>query len=142
MDSPHNQVIMELLFLLCQWHVLAKLRLHNERTLKFLEDTTILLSTQFRKFQVETCAKIKTMELPKEAEARARRTAAKASAHPQPASVGDPSIPVPIGGPSARRQKTFNLSTYKYHSLGDYTANIVRYGTTDSYTSEVVRTRS
>src|ERR1700722_11481806 len=42
----------------------------------------------------------------------------------------------PSGG--ARRTKTLNLNTYKLHSLGDYTASIRKYGTSDSYTTEMV----
>lgn len=38
-----------------------------------------------------------------------------------------------------RRRKTFSLATYKHHSYGDYVATIRKYGTTDSYSTEVVR---
>jgi hypothetical protein len=37
-----------------------------------------------------------------------------------------------------RRHKTFNLNTYKLHSLGDYVTSIRKYGTTDSYSTEPV----
>ena len=40
---------------------------------------------------------------------------------------------------NAKRLKAFNLNTYKFHALGDYTATIRRYGTTDSYSTELVR---
>lgn len=40
---------------------------------------------------------------------------------------------------TGRRRKTFNLNTYKIHSLGDYVATIKEYGTTDSYSTEPVR---
>ena len=42
-------------------------------------------------------------------------------------------------GTQGRRLKTLNLNTYKNHSLGDYTATIRKYGTTDSYSTETVR---
>ncbi|KAG6905263.1 hypothetical protein DXG01_003803 [Tephrocybe rancida] len=35
-----------------------------------------------------------------------------------------------------KRKKTFNLSTYKFHALGDYPAMIKQYGTCDSYSTE------
>jgi hypothetical protein len=35
--------------------------------------------------------------------------------------------------------KTLNLDTYKFHALGDYAQMIKRFGTTDSYTTQVVR---
>jgi len=50
-----------------------------------------------------------------------------------PAIVGPKSL-----APSTRRLKTLNLETYKFHSLGDVSATIRKYGTTDSYSTEVV----
>jgi hypothetical protein len=40
---------------------------------------------------------------------------------------------------TTRHKKTLNLNTYKLHALGDYTTTIRKYGTTDSYSTEVVR---
>jgi len=37
-----------------------------------------------------------------------------------------------------RRNKTFNINTYKLHSFGDYVATIRQYGTMDSYSTEPV----
>ena|ERR1700722_16852829 len=48
------------------------------------------------------------------------------------------SVPTEQLGGKARRIKTLNLNTYKLHSLGDYTASIRKYGTSDSYTTELV----
>lgn len=41
---------------------------------------------------------------------------------------------------TARKQKTLNLNTYKFHSLGDVVPTIRRFGTTDSYSTQIVRT--
>ena len=35
-------------------------------------------------------------------------------------------------------KKKLNLNTYKFHSLGDYVATIRLFGTTDSYSTQVV----
>jgi hypothetical protein len=47
-----------------------------------------------------------------------------------------------VAGASEKKKdhlpKTLNLNTYKFHALGDYTRMIRRYGTTDSYSTEVV----
>lgn len=43
---------------------------------------------------------------------------------------------------SGRRCKSFNLNTYKLHSYGDYVDTIRKYGTTDSYSTELVRNTS
>ncbi|KAH6893803.1 hypothetical protein BKA70DRAFT_1534526 [Coprinopsis sp. MPI-PUGE-AT-0042] len=166
LPSPHNEIVMDLLFLLCDWHALAKMRMHHEGTLDLLESATINLGSQFRKFQTETCQQVKTVELQREAQARARRNAAKQTSGPRSKSSPDhnpeadasgdpeantpnnpeadtsstPSANRPASSPSSRRPKKFSLSTPKYHSLGHYAANIRRYGTTDSYTSEIGET--
>ena len=40
--------------------------------------------------------------------------------------------------PYTRRPKVLNLNTYKLHSLGDYPDTIKQYGTTDSYSTQLV----
>ncbi|KAJ3768539.1 hypothetical protein FB446DRAFT_608422, partial [Lentinula raphanica] len=35
--------------------------------------------------------------------------------------------------------KLFNLNTYKFHALGDYPWTIRTFGTTDSYSTQLVR---
>lgn len=141
MPEPHNTIVLDLLLCLSQWHALAKLRMHHEGTLAMLESTTVLLASQFRKFQLQTCDVIKTMELPKETEARSRQAAAKASAKDQNGAQAQ----VRGGGEaskSGQRAKTFNIATYKYHALADYANTIRQFGTTDSYTTEIVSVRS
>ncbi|KAH6884040.1 hypothetical protein BKA70DRAFT_1446082 [Coprinopsis sp. MPI-PUGE-AT-0042] len=74
-----------------------------------------------------------------------------------PSSLSDGEVPLPNRVPSAppssrsgtvktalpsaatRREKKFSLSTPKYHALGHYTESIHTYGTTDSFTSEIVK---
>lgn len=48
----------------------------------------------------------------------------------------DPPQAIPVQ--TSRLKKRFNLSTYKYHALADYSKTIRLYGTTDSYSSERV----
>ncbi|KAI3997994.1 hypothetical protein K525DRAFT_275768 [Schizophyllum commune Loenen D] len=74
-----------------------------------------------------------TVELPKEASARARRDAQKAAT-----AAGQPALlPADIPVPKTRKAKTLNLSTYKFHALGDYVRSIKLYGTTDSYSTQL-----
>ncbi|KAG6906039.1 hypothetical protein DXG01_016189 [Tephrocybe rancida] len=40
------------------------------------------------------------------------------------------------GSKALRKEKTFNLNTYKIHSMGDYVSAIKTFGTTDSYSTE------
>jgi hypothetical protein len=119
---------MRLLFTLAHWHGLAKLRLHTDLTLAILDDETTSLGEQLRHFTTKTCAAFKTEELPREAKARKRRQAKIQAGRTKSGTEGNGSC----------RTKTFNLQTYKYHALGDYVDTIRRYGTTDSYSTEVV----
>jgi hypothetical protein len=113
---------MKLLFTMAHWHGLAKLRLHTDYTLDTLDNLTTILGNQLRDFAENICPKYQTQELPREVGARDRRRAKNKSSDT-------------AGG---RKGKQFNLNTYKFHSLGDYVKTIRTYGTTDSYTTELV----
>jgi hypothetical protein len=121
---PHNDAILDLVFVMGCWHAYAKLRLHTEHTLASFERLTADLGTLLRHFATVTCEAFRTMELPRECAARQRRTAA------------DPMAKASRGGAKA---KTFNLRTYKIHALGDYPKTIRERGTTDNYNSQRVR---
>ncbi|TFK25959.1 hypothetical protein FA15DRAFT_638473 [Coprinopsis marcescibilis] len=71
--AADQEIVLKLLYLCCQWHSLAKLRLHTDYTLNLLQATTAALGNQFRLFVNSTCEAYVTYELPKEAEARQRR---------------------------------------------------------------------
>jgi hypothetical protein len=63
------------------------------------------------------------MELPREIAARQKKSSNSAGAGT---------------GPSGARPKAFNMQTYKLHALGDYVSSIKMFGTTDSYTTQIV----
>ncbi|TEB31567.1 hypothetical protein FA13DRAFT_1590707, partial [Coprinellus micaceus] len=119
LPEPHNTHLMRLLYICTQWHALAKLRLHHDLTLDLLDYTTTRLGAQMRSFNRDTCEKTETRELAKEAEARARREGKGKGK-----------------GTASRKPAKFGIFTIKFHVLGDYSAVIRRYGTTDSYSSE------
>ena len=118
-----------MLFLLAEWHANAKLRLHTDSTLKTLKDLTRTFGFHIRHFSKSICPCYSTRELPREEAARARRRAKKVS---QGQALPSTSTNGPV-------QKLFNLMTYKLHALGDYVYHIVRFGTTDSYSTQTVR---
>jgi len=120
-----------LLFRLAQWHALAKLRLHTEHSLNHLDKASRLLGHQLRKFRDFTCSAFKTMELSSEASARSRQRENKLTL------AGSTSASA--AATTAPREKSFNLTTYKLHALGDYVRTIHLFGTTDSYTTQLVR---
>jgi hypothetical protein len=98
--------------------------MHTEVTLLALRVVTTIFGQQMRRFKSKICDQIKTFELDREVSARARRLARE-----------NPSSPKPTGG---KKQKEFNLHTYKFHALGDYVASILMFGTTDSYSTQIV----
>jgi hypothetical protein len=139
LPAPHDQLVMDLLFTLSTWHACAKLRLHTDTTLAYLDNATKLLGRTIRQFVSITCAAFVTRELPKEEAARSRRRAAAARKdqnQPQkkPAKKTDQSATRPNG----RKRKLLNLCTYKLHALGDYVKTIRLFGTSDSYSTQVV----
>jgi hypothetical protein len=152
LPRKHDKVIRKLLFEFNTWHSLAKLRLHTETTVTDLEHSTTRLGIILRKFEKDVCSAYRTHELPSEEAARVRRQASAAKNGPQSQSnrkrqtlpsalqkkksalskAGSP------GPSSSRRQRTFNLNTYKIHSLGSYARAIHLYGSTDNYNSQTV----
>jgi len=67
------------------------------------------------------------MELSSEASARSQRTLASLTTSASAAAT------------TAPQAKSFNLATYKLHTLGDYVQTIHLFSTTDSYTTQLVR---
>jgi hypothetical protein len=124
LPAPHNNAIMDLVFVMGCWHAYAKLRLHTEHTLASFEHLTADLGVLLRHFSLVTCPAFNTTELPRESAARLRRAANNPSAR--------------AAGSGGVQSKTFNLRTYKIHALGDYPNTIRERGTTDNYTSQRV----
>lgn len=102
-------------------------------SLDILESTTKDLGQRLRDFESATCSAFETRELKREAEARQRRQTKVATEHSAASTPG-----ITYQKNIARKRKTFNLNTYKNHSLGDYVQTIRMYGTTDSYSTEPV----
>ncbi|KIJ10953.1 hypothetical protein PAXINDRAFT_36528, partial [Paxillus involutus ATCC 200175] len=98
-----------LLFLLCHWHHLAKLRMHTDDTLEVMEGVTVRLANHIHAFTTTTCTAFPTKELQHEAESCRRRTTCD-SVHKKAGSHATDS----------HRPKTFNLQTYKLHALRHY----------------------
>ena len=135
--KEHDKTVLDLLFELGTWHMLASLRLQTDSTLRALEDSTTRLGQMLRHFQSTTCNAYDTYELPSEEAARGRHTAAiRAKKHRDGASEDVDNLAK--GAKTWRLQKVFNLSTYKVHALSDYTQAIRLFGTADGFTMRVV----
>jgi hypothetical protein len=106
--------------------------MHTDATLDILSCVTTSLGNSLRTFEEKTCAAFETRELERERAARQRRQEKSAS------SGTSESRRSTAPNSKARKQKEFNLRTYKLHALGDYVDTIRRFGTTDSYSTQSV----
>ena len=116
---------MTLLFLLCHWHGLAKLRMHMDNTLGLMELITVMLGNHLCMFANETCSAFSTKKLRHEAEGWTRH-----QGHETLQKFGNTSSRQKDGQAPTRKAKTLNLQTYKLHALGDYPEQIWTYGDT------------
>lgn len=147
-EEPHNKIILDLLFSLAIWHSLAKLRMHNDSTLKHFEDETQTIGKQLRHFKQTTCSAFRTRELPSEVRKRGRKALKKAATAGIVPSATN-SATEELGESTAcnrvenkpgdePRLKELNLNTVKIHTLGEYVSHIRQFGTTDSYSTQIV----
>ena len=139
LPEPHNKTVLKLLFVLASWHAYAKLRIHTDTTLGFLKEATVSLGRVVRRFRRTTCEAYETKELPKETAARGRRKAAMTAKKSEqsgskPAATENPATEKSV----AARKKQLNINTIKFHSLAKVAENIERFGTTDSYNTQIV----
>lgn len=108
--------------------------MHTEDTLTLLEKATVKIGRELRSFRDSTGVSFTTMELPKETAIRAKRAwdkQASSSQHNRQTQVSS-------AAPASAKVKRLNLSTYKLHALGDYVRMIRLFGTTDSYSTQIV----
>jgi len=107
--GEHNEIIVDLLFELATWHMLASLRLYTESTIRALEDSTGQLGQILWQFQATMCTAYDTYELPSEEAARGCQTAAiGAKKHQDGPSK---SVDNPAKAKKRHVQKVFNLLT-------------------------------
>ncbi|KAF8838018.1 hypothetical protein BDN67DRAFT_885323, partial [Paxillus ammoniavirescens] len=125
LPKPHDSQVQHLLFYLCHWHVLTKLRMHTDYTLAVMKHSTVQLAEEMCKFATETCPAFMTKELCCEAEAPKRREAQGGPVKTAGALAADVCQP-----------KVLNLQTYKLHALGDYHNQIRMFSTMDSFSTQ------
>jgi hypothetical protein len=99
--------------------------MHTESSLRHRDEVTIALTDTLRAFQRSTST-LRTVETPRERAARARRAQDRPlqNRHTNTERLSD--------------VRLLNLTTYKFHALADGPATVRRFGTTDSYTTQVV----
>ena len=73
LPDPHNMAVLDLLFLLCHWYSLAKLRMHTDETLEIMDNVTKSLGNTIHAFKADACPAFRTRELKREAQGHQRR---------------------------------------------------------------------
>ncbi|KAJ3809810.1 hypothetical protein F5876DRAFT_77388 [Lentinula aff. lateritia] len=131
LEGDDNKMLMKLLYQTVEWHALAKLRMHTEQTLNYMETCTQEFGKLMRNFR-DLSQKYNTRETDREMTAHYRRTAEQAKK-----SSGDQTSVPPLIAPGARRKKTLNLFTYKWHALMDYVWFIRWFGPSDIYSTQL-----
>ncbi|KAJ7163736.1 hypothetical protein C8R46DRAFT_1221491 [Mycena filopes] len=131
LPEPFNSRLLTMLFRMSEWNVFAKMRMHTTTTLGLFDTSTVVIGRELRSFSATTQAEYKTVELPGETAARARRSARKKAAETPAGSVPAPAPAV------AANEKFLNLLTYKFHALGDYVPTIRLFGTIESFCTQI-----
>ncbi len=131
-----NKIVIDTLFDFATWHALAKSRMHTDSSLHIFKAVTSSLGSQLRRFVRTVCPRFKTKETPAEMAARVRRYIGVAKKKLVSSSDSQAARPSQT---TVKSGKILNLLTYKFHSLGDYFWTIPRFGTTDSYSTQIVR---
>lgn len=143
LNEPHNNRLMKLLYRTAEWHGFAKLRMHTDSTLEHLQSITKEFGHLMRQFRKRSCSQFQTFELPREAAARNRNQQRILANVPTTEHQHDVA-PVQVRTQSesnstkTRKAKSLNLSTTKFHFLGDYVCTIQMFGCTDSYSTQLV----
>ncbi|KAG2008934.1 hypothetical protein CC2G_014312 [Coprinopsis cinerea AmutBmut pab1-1] len=120
-----SDCISKLLFLCCQWHALAKLRMHTEFTVSMLEETTTALGNQFRVFMNEVCSKVRTYELPHETEARLKRLKKRAAKEVEDKDDADTLDDLPTSTPYAGTPTGPSSPTLPPHDADSHLPTII-----------------
>lgn len=102
--------------------------MHTTTTLALLRSQTTILARRLRRFQSKIASCYKAVETDREHEARKRREVRRG--------LATESIPEVVEG--EKGSTSFSLVTYKLHALGDYVEAIELFGTTDSYSTQIV----
>lgn len=107
--------------------------MHTETTLHHFDNSTTRLGHLFQKFQHGVCSKFHTYDLPHETAARAQRQHLRAVNQKGKQRADEAS-----SDGHSTKQRSFNMSTYKLHSLGDYVKSIWLFGMTDNYSTQII----
>ncbi|KAG6905806.1 hypothetical protein DXG01_000630, partial [Tephrocybe rancida] len=136
----------------------------SDASINILDEETTRLGNSLWDFQAKTCPQFETHKLQKEQDTREHKEAAQAKSNlpsnsvPKPskkskgkAKAKDDAAPqeasvigssngdgIATGKPKGGcKPRTFTMNGYEAHAMGDYVAAVKKYGTTDSYSTEL-----
>ncbi|KAF8237556.1 hypothetical protein L208DRAFT_1247003 [Tricholoma matsutake] len=133
LPEPHNCKLTTLLFRLAEWHTLAKLWMHTELTLSHLHQSTGVIGKELR-----------VIERPPGGAAGQNKSVIQSTSTSTALGQKSEALSHLNASASSRakpKAKLFSLLTYKLHALGDYMWTIQLFGTTDSYSTQIVRSQ-
>ncbi|KAF7300199.1 hypothetical protein MKEN_01343700 [Mycena kentingensis (nom. inval.)] len=133
--EPYNRITMKLLGAMATWHAYAKMAIHTASTLRSFQKATTDLGDLSRKF-VDVTSDLETRELAKESRARARNKERRRARSSTSRGRKDAGADGGDEDESSSKARHWNISTYKFHALGDYPQSIIDVGTTDNYNTE------
>jgi hypothetical protein len=114
--------------------------MHTEYTLGKLDKATATIGHELRAFREWTGAAFTCKELPQESDRRAREHGRKQKKNSSKKNKEGSPTTAPSKPAKVKAKDTlFSLATYKFHALGDYVQTIRLFGTTDSYSTQIVR---
>jgi hypothetical protein len=125
--------IQDLLFIMACWHTLAKLHLYTEDSLDSFRGLTTVFTKQIWYFANKICPHFDMVKTPSECATSIRTEAARVRKR-------KPRHSHLTSTQGAKwMAKDFTIATVKFHSIVHYPNAIARYGTTDSYSTQMVR---
>ena len=107
--DPHNEIILDLLFALSTWHTIAKFRMHTDSSLNLLEMAEKDLGYYYRQFIKVT------------------------SVHYAGLSSQSTELSTLLDA-----KGIFKVNNFKFHNIAHYVDTIKHFGTTDSYSTQIV----
>ncbi|KZT38989.1 hypothetical protein SISSUDRAFT_1128360 [Sistotremastrum suecicum HHB10207 ss-3] len=128
--DEHNDDILSLIYVFADWHSLAKMRIHTDSTLDFLETASKSLGIHLRHFATKISPTFNVLETPREAMKRARNAARRQDG-----------LTTSVASSSTRKPVTYGLDRIKLHVLADYASCIREHGATDNYDTRISEAR-
>ena len=136
--DKHEDSIQDVLFSMASFHAFSKLRMHSDDSLGVYHGLTIVFGQVMRHFTSTVCNELDALPLAKEAAATASGQAKTQARSQTRAQSHARSLSQDWKRSKSPQSKTFNMFTFKWHTLGHYPSIIRHYGTLDLLGTHIV----